>query len=474
MSAELYPGTPFSPQATITNSIGEADTIIEVSDVSAFPPAPNLATIGTDEGGETIRYSAKTGTALSGCQRGVEGTAKVWRAGEVIGRNFTAKDHNDLIANILKVKATAEGAAEAAKETAQAAAQDAAQVAAAAATAQDTADAAMGAAATAQNAAADAQKTADTALAFKQDKLTGIPGQVVGFGASGAAAAVQGWSNPNLLDNWYFADPINQRGAAEYDGTYAYGLDRWATNNVRYTVAAHTITVLYAGEDAKLFQPIENSRTPAGVVCTFSAIVDGKMYAVTGNGIDNAVLHAPFGKLILLGTGGNNDIHYVEIRFNYLAAGESVSVYAAKLELGSRQTLAHQDADGKWVLNDPPPNKALELAKCQRYMYVLNRSPYELIGSGMFYSPSDGNFMIQTPSKLRALPYVKTSGMFSINGNGTNAIFNASDVTFQVIYLNDTGIMLQITGIPSNMPVNHATILQVDSINSQIILDSNL
>jgi len=43
------------------------------------------------------------------------------------------------------------------------------------------------------------------------------------------------------------------------------------------------------------------------------------------------------------------------------------TIIAAKLELGSHQTLAHQDADGNWVLNDPPPNKALELAKCQRY-----------------------------------------------------------------------------------------------------------
>ena len=54
MATTLYPGIPFSPQAALTNNIGAADTIIEVSDASAFPPAPNLATIGTDEGGETI------------------------------------------------------------------------------------------------------------------------------------------------------------------------------------------------------------------------------------------------------------------------------------------------------------------------------------------------------------------------------------------------------------------------------------
>lgn len=47
-------------------------------------------------------------------------------------------------------------------------------------------------------------------------------------------------------------------------------------------------------------------------------------------------------------------------------------IHAAKLELGSTQTLAHQDENGNWVLNDPPPNKALELAKCQRYYQLFS------------------------------------------------------------------------------------------------------
>ena len=97
MSITLYPGIAFSPQAELTDNIGAADTVIPVSNTDAFPPAPNLATIGVDEEGETVLYTAKTGTALSGCQRGVEGAARAWQAGEIIGRNFTAKDHNDLI-----------------------------------------------------------------------------------------------------------------------------------------------------------------------------------------------------------------------------------------------------------------------------------------------------------------------------------------------------------------------------------------
>lgn len=43
------------------------------------------------------------------------------------------------------------------------------------------------------------------------------------------------------------------------------------------------------------------------------------------------------------------------------------AVIAAELELGPVQTLVHKDASGNWVLNDPLPNKALELLKCQRY-----------------------------------------------------------------------------------------------------------
>ena len=122
MDTKLYPGIAFSPQAELTDNIGAADTIIPVSDVSAFPDAPNLATIGTDEEGETILYAAKTATSLSGCVRGVEGTARAWSAGELIGRNWTAKDHNDLIAAV--------SAATAAAKDAQAAAEDAEETAA--------------------------------------------------------------------------------------------------------------------------------------------------------------------------------------------------------------------------------------------------------------------------------------------------------------------------------------------------------
>ena len=85
----MYRGIPFSPQTTLTDSIGAADTVIPVADVSAFPDPPNYATIGTDSGGETIKYTAKAGSSLSGCTRGVEGiVGRVGESGDISDGNY--------------------------------------------------------------------------------------------------------------------------------------------------------------------------------------------------------------------------------------------------------------------------------------------------------------------------------------------------------------------------------------------------
>ena len=97
----MYQGLAFSPFTTLTGDISAADSVIPVADVSVFPDAPNYATIAGNDGiGETILYTAKTGSGLSGCTRGVEGVAKAWDAGEIISRNWTAADHRALIVNI--------------------------------------------------------------------------------------------------------------------------------------------------------------------------------------------------------------------------------------------------------------------------------------------------------------------------------------------------------------------------------------
>ncbi len=101
---EMYKGIAFSPQAALADNISATETIIPVTDISAFPEAPSYATIGTDEGGETILYAAKTDAALSGCTRGIEGAAQAWQSGTTIARNFTNADFADIQKNIRQQK----------------------------------------------------------------------------------------------------------------------------------------------------------------------------------------------------------------------------------------------------------------------------------------------------------------------------------------------------------------------------------
>lgn len=101
----LYPGIPFSPQTELTDAVSAGDTVIPVADVSVFPAAPNYATLGIDEDGETVLYTSKSESALSGCTRGVEGSARPWPRSTVIGRNFTAIDLNSLQNNLIELDA---------------------------------------------------------------------------------------------------------------------------------------------------------------------------------------------------------------------------------------------------------------------------------------------------------------------------------------------------------------------------------
>lgn len=87
----------------------------------------------------------------------------------------------------------------------------------------------------------------------------------------------------------------------------------------------------------------------------------------------------------------------------WVASGFEGDVVAVKLELGPIQTLAHQDASGSWVLNDPPPNKALELAKCQRYQFRVDSksATYQIFGVGRALSSTDGSIAVPLPVSMR-------------------------------------------------------------------------
>lgn len=204
------------------------------------------------------------------------------------------------------------------------------------------------------------------ALSTKQSKLTGSAGQVVGFGADGGAQAVQGWSNPNLLINCYFADPWNQRGLTEYSAS-GYTIDMWRIwADAAVTVEDDGITL---AANSRIFQYFEDTDILRGKLLTLSVLTaDHSLWTWTVEmPTADITLYSPANSSYELSLFNGSIFTGVSIK-----AKSSKKLTAAKLELGSHQTLARQDASGNWVLNDPPPNKALELLKCQRYYQVFS------------------------------------------------------------------------------------------------------
>lgn len=212
----------------------------------------------------------------------------------------------------------------------------------------------------------------------EQKLINGVLTDVTGFDSSAQeiddAAAKGLWlANPNLLDNWFFANPVNQRGASEYAAT-GYTIDRWrATNaNTTVTVTDSGITITGAsGAVPYLQQVIETPKRLLGRTVTLSALMkSGTLYTATGNvpsilPTANTLYCAVTNVFDVLATSST-----LSVRLK-TSTGGSNDFVAVKLELGQKQTLAHQAVDGNWMLNEIP-NFGTELLKCQRYYQLFS------------------------------------------------------------------------------------------------------
>lgn len=277
----------------------------------------------------------------------------------------------------------------------------------------------------------------------KQNKLTGAPGQVVGFGADGAAVAVSGWSNTNLLDNWYFPDPVNQKIQKEYDGE-TYTIDRWKFDgslkgnleivaNSHISVTGNASSIVSFGQSIPEYQ----YQNLFGKTLTFSILTaNGQLFYTTETLPPSG--DASFdGTDVNIASGCAIDIFYSKVgkqlipRIIFYKTTTTVSLVAAKLELGSQQTLAHKDASGNWVLNDPPPDKTLEMLKCQRYQVcVRSKQAYSMFGFAYGFTESIAVAFVPVPCNLRANPTLSTNGEFELYN------LSASNVTISNIRID--------------------------------------
>lgn len=245
-----------------------------------------------------------------------------------------------------------------------------------------------------------------------------------------AVALAPQLSNPNLLDNWYFGNPVNQRGQTEYTGA-GYGIDRWYLfNNITCRITPDGLTLASSGENSIFECYLDTDLT--GKTVTMSALIDGIVYS--GSKVVDSqdyIGSVPF-------PGGTIRVFYADGKSFFRiwlsnVAGTTVQLKAVKLELGSQQTLAHQDADGNWVLNEIP-DYGEQLRRCQRYFVNFNPNKVEwfvmppavAINAGQAYST------VTLPVAMRAQPVASYGGSIVLSQSADHAVtaILASSSTF--------------------------------------------
>lgn len=206
------------------------------------------------------------------------------------------------------------------------------------------------------------------------------------------------YCRPNLLDNWYFAQigglPINQRGQNQYSTADAFTFDRWKL--ISGTVELTANGLILNGTIQQTIETAINQQYTACVLTSFDIVAASfnpstKVFSITSDG--------------------------------------STVIKAAKLELGSYQTLAHNegtDDNPNWVLNELP-NFSEEYNKCLMY---FERVKGQYVGFATGYSTNGTNTYVcgKVNPKVKA-PSITLSGTIylqSANHAGSDSSVSTS------------------------------------------------
>ena len=200
--------------------------------------------------------------------------------------------------------------------------------------------------------------------------------------------------NPNLLDNWYFANPVNQRGQTVYTSnalSSVHSIDRWMiwgqyTSSDTLSLNDGYVTYNSNGHQYGGITTQIESAGLRGETLTFSIFgrggTTGRSVWVAVDSYDEsdvqnriASFYVTFDTIFSILQKSDIIVpsDSVTLKIQVLSSNNDGGIYdfkAAKLELGDQQTLAHQDADGNWVLNEIP-DYGEQLARCQRYFQTF-------------------------------------------------------------------------------------------------------
>lgn len=201
---------------------------------------------------------------------------------------------------------------------------------------------------------------------------TGVDGAIEAKTAQQAADILQR-SNPNILHNWDWINPINQRGEQALTGKISYFIDRWIARgtsaSIDFSIVSNGIRLASSGDGSVSFnQNLENGLNYAGKQFTFSAsVVSVPVGTITlafgdmGQNYYSPAIPSGFTGIYKFTFDVPEDAALDSIKL-WLLPGSSVVVDRVKLESGQNSTLAY----------DLPMDWATELLKCQRFFQLCS------------------------------------------------------------------------------------------------------
>lgn len=277
-------------------------------------------------------------------------------------------------------------------------------------------------------------RSVQAVLDDKQEALTA--GENISI--SGSVIATKAFPcNPNLLDNAYFGNPVNQRGQASYTGA-GYTIDRWKIGSSG-TLTIQNGYITFSSNDGtprNLEEYLE--ALPAGAYI-LSALVENGAGARLIVGANDTYYNANIPEdskqvvsVMFVKTTTSPVTVYLQ------CPNKAVSWFAAKLEPGTQQTLAHKEY-GEWVRNEIP-DYGEQLRRCQRYYFKTASAQYSA-----YLMRNNGNDYLMGscifPVEMRTTPSVQ---LLSYRSPTTGDVITAEGVASQITpngfcIVNDAG-----------------------------------
>ena len=410
-----------------TGGMYDADEVGNVVDVDGnvvtIPVAAQVLTVAGDVFAQVDIYGSSNSKLASFAFK-IDVAASVYPDAQIISSDY----YNVLTAAIANAVTAAQNAAASATAAAQSAVE--------AATSVDGAVKYNASQALSDTQKAQARTNIGASAPYTAGDNIAISGSVI-------SSKARPW-NRNLLDNWYFGAPVNQRGKTVYSGA-GYGIDRWKAEAVIPNVTTIKDGYIELSQNALISEILEEPYSLCGKQVTVSAL--------TTTGLCSATATVPSKEeLSAITTDETIGVSYFAVNGNstgYVClqhskehttkvmlraySGYTVGVIAVKLELGSQQTLAHQE-NGVWVLNELP-DYGDELTKCMRYLQIIS-TPYDTSGNGVAigYANNTADLWVPiplaVPMRKSPTPTIPTGGvsLFKV-GKTSNALMDVTKVT---------------------------------------------